>query len=61
MIGGHAMSGNDAQADALRIRRDQALAAAAERAAKSAPGLLIDADAVDGQPGEAVTTVGAAH
>ena len=58
MIGGHAMSGNDAQADALRIKRDQALAAAAERAAKSAPGLLIDADAVDGQPGEAVTNSG---
>ena len=58
MIGGHAMSGNDAEADALRIKRDQALAAAAERAAKSAPGLLIDADAVDGQPGEAVTNSG---
>ena len=57
-IGGHAMSGHDADADALRIKRDQALAAAAERAAKSAPGLLIDADAVDGQPGEAVTNSG---
>ena len=57
-IGGHAMSGHDAEADARRIRRDQALAAAAERAAKSDPGLLIDADAVDGPPGEAVTNSG---
>ena len=58
MIGGHAMSGHDAEGDARRIKRDQALAAAAERAAKSAPGLLIDADAVDGRPGEAVTNSG---
>lgn len=52
------MSGHDAEADARRIKRDQALAAAAERVAKSAPGLLIDADAVDGPPGEAVTNSG---
>ena len=52
------MSGHDAEADARRIKRDQALAAAAERAAKSAPGLLIDADPVDGPPGEAVTNSG---
>ena len=37
MIGGHAMSGNDAEADTLRIKRDQALAAATERAAKIGP------------------------
>lgn len=44
MIGGHAMSGYDTVADTIREHRDQALAAAAERAAKAAPGLLIDTD-----------------
>ena len=35
------MSGYDTVADTIREHRDQALAAAAERAAKAAPGLLI--------------------
>jgi nucleotide-binding universal stress UspA family protein/CBS domain-containing protein len=58
MIGGHAMSGYDAVADTIREHRDQALAAAAERAAKAAPGLLIDTDHLDGPPAEAVTASG---
>ena len=37
MIGGHAMSGYDTVANTIREHRDQALAAAAERAAKAAP------------------------
>jgi len=58
MIGGHAMSGYDTVADTMREHRDQALAAAAERAAKAAPGLLIDTDHLDGPPAEAVTASG---
>lgn len=58
MIGGHAMSGYDTVADTIRMHRDQALAAAAERAAKAAPGLLIDTDHLDGPPAEAVTASG---
>lgn len=58
MIGGHAMSGYDTVADTIRHQRDRALAAAAERAAKEAPGLLVDADPVDGAPAAAVTEAG---
>ena len=58
MIGGHAMSGYDTVADTIREHRDQALAAAAELAAKAAPGLLIDTDHLDGPPAEAVTASG---
>jgi nucleotide-binding universal stress UspA family protein len=58
MIGGHAMSGYDTVADTIREHRDQALAATAERAAKAAPGLLIDTDHLDGPPAEAVTASG---
>ena len=58
MIGGHAMSDYDTVADGIREHRDQALAAAAERAAKGAPGLLVDADRLEGPPGEAVTQAG---
>ena len=58
MIGGHAMSGYDTVADTIREHRNQALAAAAERAAKAAPGLLIDTDHLDGPPAEAVTASG---
>jgi nucleotide-binding universal stress UspA family protein len=58
MIGGHAMSGYDTVADTIREHRDQALAAAAERAAKAAAGLLIDTDHLDGPPAEAVTASG---
>ena len=52
------MSGYDTVADTIREHRDQALAAAAERAAKAAPGLLIDTDHLDGPPAEAVTASG---
>jgi nucleotide-binding universal stress UspA family protein len=45
--------------DVLVKDRDRALAAAAERAAKMAPGLLIDADQLAGAPAEAVTESGA--
>jgi nucleotide-binding universal stress UspA family protein len=58
MIGGHAMSGYDTVADTIREHRDQALAAAAERAAQVAPGLLIDTDYLDGPLAEAVTASG---
>jgi len=58
MIGGHAMSGYDTVADTIREHRDQALAAATARATKTAPGLLIDADQLDGPPAEAVTEAG---
>ncbi len=58
MVGGHAMSGYDAVADTIREHRDQALAAATERAAKTAPGLLVDADHLDGPAAEAVTEAG---
>jgi nucleotide-binding universal stress UspA family protein len=58
MIGGHAMSDYDTVADTTRQHRDQALAAATERATQTAPGLLIDADHLDGSPAEAVTQAG---
>ena len=58
MIGGHAMSDYDTVADTIREHRDLALAAAAERAAKAAPGLLVDADRLEGPVGEAVTEAG---
>jgi len=58
MIGGHAMSGYDSVADTIRKHRDQALAAATERATQAAPGLLIDADPLEGSPAEAVTDAG---
>jgi nucleotide-binding universal stress UspA family protein len=45
----------DTVTDVLLKERDRALAAAAERAARTAPGLLIDADPLDGQPAQAVT------
>ena len=44
--------------DILRSNRDRALQAAAERAAATAPGLLIDADPLDGPPDEAITDSG---
>jgi nucleotide-binding universal stress UspA family protein len=58
MIGGHAMSDYDTVTDTIREHRDQALAAAIERAARTAPGLLVDADRLDGPPAEAVTEAG---
>jgi nucleotide-binding universal stress UspA family protein len=44
--------------DVLLKERDRFLAAAAERTAKTAPGLLIDADPLDGKPAQAVTESG---
>jgi nucleotide-binding universal stress UspA family protein len=44
--------------DIIRTNRDRALPAAAERAAKAAPALLIDADPLDGAPDEAITDSG---
>ncbi len=49
----------DTVTDVLLKDRDQALAAAAERAAKTAPDLLIDTDQLSGQPAQAVTEAGA--
>jgi nucleotide-binding universal stress UspA family protein len=51
-------SGYDTVTDVLLKERDHALAAAAERAAGAAPGLLIDTDPLDGQPAQAVTDSG---
>lgn len=45
-------------ADILRRNRDQALRAAAARAAEAAPGLLVDTDALSGQPAQAVADSG---
>jgi nucleotide-binding universal stress UspA family protein len=58
MIGGHAMTGYDTVSDLIRENRDSALAAAAMRAEKAAPGLLIDTDRLEGSPAEAVTASG---
>ena len=44
--------------DVLLGERDQALAAAAERAAKTAPGVLIDTDPLQGPAAQAVTESG---
>ena len=44
--------------DVLLSERDQALAAAAEGAAKAAPGVLIDTDPLDGRPAQAVADSG---
>ena len=49
----------DDVADVLVKDRDRALAAAAERAATMAPGLLIDTDQLTGAPAQAVTESGA--
>jgi nucleotide-binding universal stress UspA family protein len=48
----------DTVTDVLLEDRDRALAAAADRAAKTAPGLLIDTDRLSGPPAEAVTDSG---
>jgi nucleotide-binding universal stress UspA family protein len=58
MIGSHGMSDYDTVTDVLRKNRDHALTMAAERAATAAPGLLIDADPLDGSPDQAVTESG---
>ncbi len=59
MIGSHGMSDHDTVADLLRQDRDRALVSAAERAAETAPGLLIDTDPLTGEPAQAVTESGA--
>jgi nucleotide-binding universal stress UspA family protein len=48
----------DTVADVIRKDRDRALAAAAQRAAETIPGLLVDADPLTGPPAEAVTETG---
>jgi nucleotide-binding universal stress UspA family protein len=48
----------DAVAGFVREERDRALAAAADRAAEIAPGLLIDTDPLEGPPARAVTESG---
>jgi len=58
MAGSHGTSDYDTVADTIRKHCDQALADASERAARMAPGLLIDADHLDGPPAEAVTDAG---
>jgi nucleotide-binding universal stress UspA family protein len=57
-IGSHGTSDYPTVTDIIRQNRDRALQAAAEQAAKTAPGLLIDADPVDGAPAEAITDSG---
>ena len=49
----------DTVTDVITKQRDRALAAAAELAARAAPGLLIDTDPLSGAPAEAVTASGA--
>jgi nucleotide-binding universal stress UspA family protein len=48
-------SGPDTVSDTIRENRDRALSTAAHRAADMAPGLLIDADAMDGPSAEHLT------
>jgi nucleotide-binding universal stress UspA family protein len=48
----------DTVTDVLIHNRDQALAAAAELAAKTAPGVMIDTDPVGGQPAQAIADSG---
>ncbi len=57
MIGGHAMS-DDTVDDGVRHHRNEALAAAAARAAQTAPDVLIDTDPLEGTPAHVVTTAG---
>ena len=58
MSAGHPASEPDAVADVISKGSDRALQAASDRAAKAAPGLLIDADHLDGAPADAVTQSG---
>ena len=48
----------DTVTDVLLKDRDRALAAASARAAKMAPGVLIDTDELTGQPAQAITEAG---
>ena len=58
MSAGHPASEPDAVADVITKGSDRGLQAASDRAAKAAPGLLIDADHLDGAPANAVTQSG---
>ena len=49
---------NDTVTDVLLKERDRALATAAERATRTAPGLLIDSDPLNGEPARAITESG---
>ena len=59
MIGLQVRPDRDIVADLLREERDRALAAAADRAAEMAPGLLIETSSLADQPAQAVTGSGA--
>jgi nucleotide-binding universal stress UspA family protein len=58
MAGSHGTSEYETVSDLLRDERDHALAAAADVAAATVPGLLIDTDQLTGQPAVAVTESG---
>jgi nucleotide-binding universal stress UspA family protein len=58
MTAGHPGTEYDAVADVITESSDQGLQAATDRAAAAAPGLLIDADHLEGAPAEAVTHSG---
>jgi nucleotide-binding universal stress UspA family protein len=58
MVGSQGHSDYETVSDVIRDESDYALTAAAARAAKVAPDLLIDADHLSGGPAEAVTEAG---
>jgi nucleotide-binding universal stress UspA family protein len=58
MIADHEEEQYDTVTDIISKSSDRALQAASERAAKAAPGLLIDADHLSGAPADAVTQSG---
>jgi len=58
MMGDDEKEQYDLVTDVIRKNSDRALQAASERAAKAAPGLLIDADHLSGAPADAVTQSG---
>jgi nucleotide-binding universal stress UspA family protein len=58
MIGSQGTSQYETVSDHLRDDRNRALSVATERAAATAPGLLIDTDVLTGPPAEAVTESG---
>jgi nucleotide-binding universal stress UspA family protein len=58
MMGDHEKEQYDTVTDVITKNSDRALQAASERAAKAAPGLLIDADHLSGAPADAVTQAG---
>lgn len=58
MVGNQGHSDYETVSDTIRDQNDRALSAAAGRAAKVAPDLLIDADHLQGAPADAVTEAG---